>query len=325
MNGFLRSFVLGLAMLFVAQLALISTVAMAGGGPELKERLRAWVLSEEERRILKEAHNQAPEPAMIRREYVPRQEEFLQALVEQANASQINEMVKRYQQRQEGLDEREALVTQQEQALRITRADLMQRQRELRLERERLEGFNAEIAQRRDAFAREQREIESQLDAISEVEMARMQELARRYEAMKDDAWEILRNFSPREIARIVVFMSEKAGARLLKNAAEDEQKPNYAAEIHRALLTLDVEGRTGDQVERLARLYRMMKPDNAASYMLESTDEEIVRLLNAIQRIAGDKAAASITVEMMRQDPARTETIQRMLGGSPLARGGGQ
>jgi hypothetical protein len=315
MNGFIKTIAFGLAALCLVLLAGAGTallVAKSRGAFD-PAALRQVVLSEEERKYLaamkERSHEPAEAPARAERE-----DEMLSRIAELANADHASRLVADLRRQKQTLDERQTWIDQQEADLRLAKADL-----------ERLKGqLDGRLRQVQDETTRQQTEHQrwaaaaleeaKQVDAIRQVELDRAKEQVKIFESMKEGAWQSLRRFAPRDIARYLYLMDPKRAAKVLATAEADKENPDITLAIHRAYLRLDVAGMTGDQIKHLARLYSFMTPEAIVSSLRQSTLAETAEVLSALEN---PKKVADVLALVRAEDPGRETEIQKLLAQS--------
>ncbi len=312
MQAFIRTLAFGLAILFLLLVSggVTALVVLKSRGTFAPEKLRALVLSEEEQAWLTDFHQRGEEPPQA----APREaneEALLRRIAELGAADEAQRLVAALRRQKQSLDERQTWIDRQEAELQLARADI-----------ERLRG------QLDDRLAAVQRETEIQksqhaawamaaaaeakrMDVLRGIELERAKDLAKRFELQKDDAWPGLRVKPPKEIARYLALMDPKRASRLLTLAGQDREYPDLIQAIHRAWLSLDLEGLSGDQATRLATLYSFLAPAEVAAGLRGSSAEEAGLVISAI---ADPRKEAAILLAIRAEDPAREAEIQTHL-----------
>ncbi len=314
MKGFLRTFIVGLAALFLIFAGAVVTVGLAAGS-DVKRVMREYVLSDEEKETLRQARNKVAEPALIPREQPRNTDEILEALAERVGSNKINELAEEFKAKLNGLTERTAYLDQRYTELRIAEGDLDRKARQIK--RERLDLLNEqEIYEKESAdFARKQLEIVKQVQLISDIEQKRMLDQVKMLEQMKDAAWKSIRRNDPLLIARYLSLMDAKKAARLLTLANEDEEYLGLGHDIIKAWRTIDLEGISGDQINRLADLYVYLKPDEVADILIAEKDvEQAAMILLAIQERGGAKKSAAVNVLLNEKDELFAADIDKFM-----------
>jgi len=312
MNSFIKTIAFGLAALCLVLLAGgITALVMAKRSGHLDPvALRKLVLNEEERTWLATMQTRRPEPAATP-SHEAREDELLSRIAELANADQAARLVSDLRRQKQTLDERQTWIDQQEADLRLAKADL-----------ERIKGqLDGRLRQVQEETARQQTEHRSWaeaalaeaklVDAIKQVDLERVKEQVKIFESMKEGAWQSLRRFSPRDIARYLHLMDPKRAAKILATAEADKENPDITLAIHRAYLRLDPTGMTGDMTQHLARLYSFMAPEAIVSSLRGTTLQETTEVLGALGE---PKKQADVLALIRAEDPRRETEIQKLL-----------
>lgn len=316
MNAFLTTVVYGLAALCLLLLSagISALIALRQAGIITPERIRDYLLSEEEQRYLAAMRERPPEPPVAAAPPSVAQERLLADLAELAHARHASVLIEELRRRRDALDERERWLDQREAELRAARADLARLASQLEARRAALAESERQAAEERARFARLQAEEQARAAALNAAEAARYAELARLYELQKNDAWQTLRRLEPREVARILDRMDPKKAANLLKLAAQ-EGDGAMAVALHRELLQLSPAEPTESQLQRLARLYSFMKPDQVLPYIRDAEPAQIAQLLAAMAEAgAPERDRAALLAALGRADPERERAVARLL-----------
>jgi flagellar motility protein MotE (MotC chaperone) len=321
MQGFIRtlSYLLaGLCVLLIA--AGISTlIGLRGRGDLSPENLRKFVLSEEEQQWLKERAARPPEPAEHKPEVhaapgAVTEDELLTRIAERANADRATQVIEELRRRRLALDERQAWLDQQHAEMALAKGDLERLRRQLDASRQTLEEERKAIEDDRAKWAAAQVQNTAAVQSLGEAEQVRYQQQAKLYEQMKDAAWQSLKRFEPKEIAKYLALMEQKKAAKLLTVAENDKTLPEgFTTSIHRELLKLDLSRKSSDQVQRLATLYGFMKGPEVAGYLTDSSPEECADILLALGE-SQTKKRAEILEAVRTVDADKAIDIQRQL-----------
>jgi hypothetical protein len=154
---------------------------------------------------------------------------------------------------------------------------------------------------------------------VNSLEKGRYEEQAKLFEQMKEGAWTSLRRFKPDEIAIYLSYISKsnpKMAAKIMTAAQNDAEYPDIGMAIQRAMLTVDLEEKTGSQIERLAELYQWMQADAIVSSLRDSSAKEVAAILIAMESKAdptGKKRAAILTA-LQKENSQRELEVQRYL-----------
>ena len=293
-------------------------LVMAKGKLADRSALRALALTEEERSWLAEQHTRAPEPPEAESWPVNDQEEMINRIAELANAQRATTLITQLKRQQESLDEQRRLVDQRAAEVELARGDLSRLQRQLEARADELRQVEKMTADERAKWAKAQADEAKRMEVVGQVEKDRYRDQAKLFEQMKDNAWQSLRRFQPKEIARYLALMDQKKASRLLVLAQQDQEQPGLALAIHKAMLALDLDARTGDQVERLANLYAWMPASDVLPYLRQSSAEEIASLLRAMAKGGHDKKRADLLEALRAEDGRRDIEVRRLLEQNP-------
>jgi hypothetical protein len=319
MNGFLRTLVIGFAALGVLFLGAGATALftvpgrLASQGLTPNEKLREIALTPEEQAWLKRMKDPPKEVPSLA---IPqlKTDELLTQMAELANAQRANELVQDLRRRTEGLAEREAEVARREAELQLARADLARLQRVFEERQTALDEQSRALERDKAVWAATQVETVRKVNTITAGEKARYQEQARLFEQMKDNAWQSLRRFPPREIARYLAFMEPKKAARMMVLAQQDEAGPGLAVQIHREMMTLDPTAASASQIELLTSFYLLMPPAQVLPFLRESTDQEVADILHQMAQGGNLKQRAALMEALRIEDSRRQLAIQRLV-----------
>jgi flagellar motility protein MotE (MotC chaperone) len=165
------------------------------------------------------------------------------------------------------------------------------------------------------------------MQVMAEVEKARYRDQAKLFEQMKDNAWQSLRRFTPREIARYLALMDPKKASRLLVLAQQDQEYPTVAVAIHQEMLRIDLEAASGNQIQRLATLYSFMPADRILPYLDNASPQEVADLLVAMEATTPPKKRAELMEALRKQDSRRELDVRTLIERTqkPAAGGGAQ
>lgn len=319
MDSFLRTAAFILAGLFLLTVAAGITVlvSLKGKGVIGPEQFRELVLSKEERAWLVKMGEQAEEPAEKKApatvviERVP-EDEILERIAQRVNADRATEVLEQMRRQKAALDERQALIDRQSAELGLARADLQRLRRQLEEREQELRDQRRGIEEERTRWALAQADAVKRTEALAGIERARYQEQTRIYEQMKDGAWQSLRKFEAREIARYLKLMDAKKAARMLTLAEADKELPGLATAIQKSMLTIDLDQKSDDLVAHLATLYSFMKGEQVAAYLRESSDQQVLQILQAMS--GQPKKQAEILEALRKADPDRAGGIERQM-----------
>lgn len=312
MSAFLRTFLMGmgiLALLFFS--AGVTALVLLKQSGQLPQAMRSVALTDEERELLGTLEDRAYEPPPLRRDADDSLDETLRRIAEMSNESTVRQLVEKLSLREEALAERAEILAEREAELRLAETDLVRLRRELDARRAEVQGMLDDLEQRSAEWAQARLREAEHLQTFSEVERARLQEAALRYQNSRQP-WEILRTLEdPREIARLLLFMEAKKAAKVLDAAVRDPAYRDMPRHLHHAMLTIDKDGLSGEQITRLAGLYALMRPEQVLPYLEASSDDEVVALLRAVD---DPKRSMALLEALIAEDPSRGETIQRQL-----------
>jgi flagellar motility protein MotE (MotC chaperone) len=316
MNGFIRTLAYGLAamciVLLVAGITAIST--LRANGKLNAKALRPLVLTAEERAWLAEMHNRPSEPAEIPVEPPSNERELLAHIAEMAGAAHANQLMTRLRRQQEALDERQVHLDQQWADLQLAKAGLERLQRQVQDQERVLADQAKSQAEEHARWAAAQASEVQRMQVMAEVEKARYRDQAKLFEQMKDNAWQSLRRFTPREIARYLALMDPKKASRLLVLAQQDTEYPSVAVAIHQEMLRIDLEAATGTQVQRLATLYSFMPAERIVPYLDNASPQEVADILVAMEANTPSKKRAELMEALRRQDSRREQDIRALI-----------
>lgn len=316
MNGFIRTLTYGLAamciVLLVAGITAIST--LRANGKLSAKALRPLVLTAEEQAWLAEMHNRPAEPAEVPVAPPSNEQELLAHIAEMAGAAHANQLMTRLRRQQEALDERQVHLDQQWADLQLAKAGLERLQRQVQ-DQERVLADQAKVqADEHARWAAAQASEVQRMQVMAEVEKARYRDQAKLFEQMKDNAWQSLRRFTPREIARYLALMDPKKASRLLVLAQQDAEYPSVAVAIHQEMLRLDLEAASGTQVQRLATLYSFMPAERIVPYLDSASPQEVADILVAMEANTPPKKRAELMEALRKQDSRREQDIRALV-----------
>jgi flagellar motility protein MotE (MotC chaperone) len=311
MNGFLKYLIIGAAAMFViAAVATVTALAtLKGKGVITPEKVRDFLLSDEERTYIAAMKARPAEPPPVRPEPAVQgidQERLLADIAEMANARHANALVEELRRRKDTLDERERWIETREAELRAARADLARLSRQLEERRAEMTDAEKRAADERARWAAAQANEVQRVEAMREQEKARYAELAKLYELQKTDAWQTLRKLQPKEVARILDAMDPKKAAQLLKQAQQDPEYP-MAVALHRELMQLDPKASSAEQIRRLAQLYSFMKAEQILGYLAGVSPDETAEILMALPT---DKQRTELLAAIERSDEKRGREV---------------
>jgi len=316
MNGFMRALTVGLAAVCVVLITagITTLMSLRGNGTLTAKNLRALILTDDEQTWLEAMHHRAPEPVDIPKTPPANESEMLSHIIEIAGAAHANQLMIRLRRQQEALDERQTYLDQQWADLQLAKAGLERLQRQVQEQEHGAELANKEQSDEQARWATAQVAEANRMQVIAEVEKARYLEQAKLFEQMKDSAWQSLRRFPPREIARYLALMEGKKAARMMVLAQEDLDFPNAAVDINREMLRIDLNGTTGDQQQRLATLYSFMSAQQVLPYLKESSLEDVANLLIEMGKKAPAKKVADVLEALRAQDSKREIEIRKLI-----------
>lgn len=320
MNSFVKTLVYGFAAIGVLLLSALGVLfLMLLKDDQLNaSALRSLVLSAEERDNLAAIKAQKDEPPEKKHNSGGSgnmtQEELIDHIADVANASHATQLVSKLKSQQKALDERQAFMDQQWSDLQLAKAGLERMQRQLEDQDRTLSEQVRIQEQERARWAAAQSDEVNRTIVMGDVEKARYRDQARLFEQMKDSAWQSLKRFPPREIARYLHEMIDKKAARLLVLAQQDPEMPDIAIAIHQEMLRMDPTQATGSQVERLAILYSFMPATQVLAYIKASTPAEVAELLKAMATRGQAKKRAEILEALRAEDSKREMEVRRLL-----------
>lgn len=312
MNGFVRTFLMMLGALALFLMVMIVTIVLLLRGQDtLPDALREQVLSPEERSLLRRWRERPPEPPPVPVRLRSDYDEALSRIAQEMSVKEITELTERLRQREHALDERARELDRLESQLRLARADLATLENRLAERRREAEQILARQRDQHERWARAQLDEARRIQVIEEVERANFAELAATYQQRPETGWSMLRNLDdPREMAAIISFMEPKRAARILDLAVNDRTLPDVALRLHRAMASLDREGLTGSQAERLANLYQFLPAETVLDYLAGSRPDEFARILVAMEI----RRRVPLMELLQQRDPARFSAVQREL-----------
>jgi flagellar motility protein MotE (MotC chaperone) len=316
MSGFIRTLAYGLAALCVVLLvAGVTTLSSLRASGQLNAKaLRPLVLTAEEQAWLAHLHNRPPEQPDIPVPLPTTEQELMAHIAEMAGAAHANQLMTRLRRQQEALDERQVHLDQQWADLQLAKAGLERLQRQVQ-DQERILSDQAKAqADEQARWAAAQVAEVQRMQVIAEVEKARYRDQAKLFEQMKDNAWQSLRRFTPREIARYLALMDPKKASRLLVLAQQDAEYPSVAVAIHQEMLRLDLEAASGTQVQRLATLYSFMPAERIVPYLDNASPQEVADLLVAMEATTPPKKRAELMEALRKQDSRREQDIRALI-----------
>lgn len=320
MNGFLRTFVVGLALLFLLLVAGLVTLGLATDG-RIKMVLRQWVLDDKEEELLTRAEERPSEPPKIREQRGRDHEALIEELASNVARTQIQELRAELTQQRNLLAEQRAYLERRQADLTIAEGDLERRMRQLEDLRRQIASESSQLKKDMAEWARLRAEEAQRVQVLDAVEKARIAEQADVFAQMKTAAWNHLRTFKPQEIARYLALMEPKVAARILKQAVEDPEQPGLAHEITKDWLTLDLDGISGDQVQRLAELYALMPADEVAQYLQQTRLPDVAAIYTRLSALNRKKAGQVLEALRIR-DPDLERQLLRYIDESTA--GGG-
>ncbi len=321
MIGFLRTaayILAGLCILLVSA-GIATLIGLRSAGELSPEKMRKFILSEEEQAWLKQMAERPPEPAAHKAEVEPppggvTEDDLLTRIAERANADRATQVIEDLRRRRLALDERQAWIDQQHAELALAKGDLERLRRQLDTSRLDLEEERRHLDTDRAQWAAAQVQNTTAVQHLGEAEQVRYQQQAKLYEQMKDAAWQSLKKFEPREIAKYLALMDPKKAAKLLTLAEQDKTvAEGFTTTIHRELLKLNLERSSTDQIQRLATLYGFMKGPEVAGYLKNSSPEEVADILIAMGD-SGTKKRAEILESLRAVDADKALDAQRQL-----------
>ena len=320
MDGFLRTATNICALLFLLTLAtgLSFLFLLKSKGVIGPQQFRDMVLTEEERAWLEGMRTRPPEPAHRPVEVVPNvpggasEREIVERIAERVNSDRATELIEDLRRRTASLDERDAHLERTRTEQDLARAELARLRRQLDEQDLALKEEAKRLAEERTRWAMAQADAVTRTEALRDAELERYRAQVRIYEQMKDAAWQSLRKFEVREIARYLKLMEPKKAARMLTLAEQDKDLNGIATQIQKAMLSIDLEAPSQDLVAHLATLYSFMKGDQVASYLSDSSPERIVSILTAMSQ--QPKKQAEIITSLRIADADRAAQVERLM-----------
>lgn len=321
MQGFIRTaaYILAALCLLMVAAGVTTLMGLRSRGDLSPEKLRTLVLSPEEQAWLKERASRPPEPAEHKVEMAPppggvTEDELLTRIAERANADRATQVIEDLRRRRLALDERQAWLDQQNAEMALAKGDMERLRRQLDASRQSLEEERRVLDEDRGKWAAAQVQNTAAIQSLGEAEQVRYQQQAKLYEQMKDAAWQSLKRFEPKEIAKYLALMDQKKAAKLLTVAEQDKTLVDgFTTQIHRELLRINLSRASGDQIQRLATLYGFMKGPEVAGYLKGSSAEETADILIALGE-GQTKKRAEILEAIRASDPDKAIDIQRQL-----------
>lgn len=316
MNGFFRTLVYGLAAICIVMVVagLTALSSLRASGKLNAKALRPLVLTTEEQAWLDSMRNRPPEPAEIPTSAPSNEQELLAHIAEMAGAAHANQLMTRLRRQQEALDERQVHLDQQWADLQLAKAGLERLQRQVQ-DQERVLADQAKFQSDEHArWAAAQAGEVQRMQVMAEVEKARYRDQAKLFEQMKDNAWQSLRRFTPREIARYLALMDPKKASRLLVLAQQDVEYPTVAVAIHQEMLRIDLEAASGTQIQRLATLYSFMPAERVLSYLDNASPQEVADILVAMEANTPAKKRAELMEALRKQDSRREQDVRSLI-----------
>ena len=321
MSGFIRTaaFILAGLCILLLTAGVATLIGLRSSGDLSPEKLRKFVLNEEEQAWLKKMVSMPAEPAEHKTEREPppggvTEDELLTRIAERANADRATQVIEDLRRRRLALDERQAWIDQQNAELGLAKGDLERLRRQLDASRKDLEDERQRLDDDRAQWASAQVQNTAAVHQLGEAEQVRYQQQAKLYEQMKDAAWQSLKRFEPREIAKYLALMEQKKAAKLLSIAELDKTTPEgFTTTIHRELLKLSLNRKSTDQIQRLATLYTFMKGPEVVGYLKDSSPEEIADILIAMGEGA-TKKRAEVLEALRATDADKALDAQRQL-----------
>jgi flagellar motility protein MotE (MotC chaperone) len=300
---------------------------MRGNGTLSAKSLRPLVLSAEERAWLDTRHKRPVEEPEIPVAAPANEQELLTHIAEMAGAAHANQLMTRLRRQQESLDERQAYLDQQWADLQLAKAGMERLHRQVQEQERGLAERAKAQADEQARWAEAQASEAQRMQVMAEVEKARYRDQAKLFEQMKDNAWQSLRRFTPREIARYLALMDPKKASRLLVLAQQDQEYPTVAVAIHQEMLRIDLEAASGNQIQRLATLYSFMPADRILPYLDNASPQEVADLLVAMEATTPPKKRAELMEALRKQDSRRELDVRTLIERTqkPAAGGGAQ
>lgn len=315
MSSFTRTLIFGLAALGMIVIGgLFAAILFLNLHQDWRQAARAMLLSAEERRQLEELANRPDEPPLIRTNRPVDVEETVAAITEQLSRGQVRDLYQELQRSRRILDEQRQQLEQERAELRLAQADLVRLQTRIGEEERALASRIDSFAAERSEWARKRVEEARQVQVLDDVEKANKTRLARMYQVNKaEETWAQLRKLPTDEVAVLLSLMDQKKAAKVMAAAVADDDFPLRSVELHRAMLSVDLDGRSGDQVARLARLYADMKVDELMPYLEGETAKDLAALLLAME---GEDQQVAAVLRYLREagDPREIEVHRLML-----------
>ncbi len=309
MNGFLRSFILGLALLFVVVGSAVVALGMSAQG-DIRRAIRAWVLSEDEQSILLEEGQKPAAPMYMRDLPEATRDDIIEELAERVTNKQVQDLMVRLKAQSQQLEERRSFLDQRNAELQVAEADITRRLQELHDVRQQVQQEIDEADAARVRYMKDVSVLKNDIIVFDEVARKGYIRQAKLFEQLGKSAWESLRRFSPDEIAKYLVLMDTKKTAEVIKQAQKDVEYPDMAYEIHKAMLRVDMDGISGDRVQQLATVYSYLPQAEVASILLQAKSvKNASRILKQLQ-IVNNKKAALVQSELQRLDSAFEKNV---------------
>jgi flagellar motility protein MotE (MotC chaperone) len=320
MNALAKTLVYGMAALGALLVGLLGMLlfTLNGDGALDVKAMRALVITPQEREWIAAMRKRADEPAAAKHydevQVGMNRDELIDRIAESANTNQAGLLVEKLKSQQQALDERQAWIDQQWSDLQLAKGSLERMQRQLAEQQKTLAEAQQKQDQERARWAAAQADEAQRVQVMGDVEKARYRDQAKLFEQMKDNAWDSLRRFPPRDIARYLALMDPKKAARMLVLAQQDPDNPNLATAIHREMLMLDLDRATGDQTDRLANLYSFMPATQILPYLKDSSPADIAALMKAMAAKGLVKKRAELMDALRQEDGKREMDVRRLL-----------
>jgi flagellar motility protein MotE (MotC chaperone) len=314
MNPTIRTAVLGLAVLGMAVTgAVLGLLVWLMITPDWRQAAREKLLTKEEKSLLAADHSKPAEPPPIRVNRPVDVQEAMESIAEEVAKGQVQHLFQDLKRKSRLVDDQRARLEQEWSELRLAQSDLVRLQARLsEQERAIASARNAEDSERA-RFARVRAEESRHMQVIDEIEKANLRNLAATYEKMSaEESWAALRRLPVDEEARIIALMEPKKAARVLAQAVADQDLPTRSGELHRALLALDLEARSGSQIARLAGLYAFLRPDEILPLLDGVPATEVAAILQAMD--GRQKLVGEILTQLRTRNDPREVDIQRLL-----------
>ncbi len=316
MNGFIRTLAYGLAAICIVLLVggVTALTSLRANGMLNAKALRPLVLTAEEQAWIESMRNRPAEAPEIPTPAPANEQELLTHIAEMAGAAHANQLMTRLRRQQEALDERQVHLDQQWADLQLAKAGLERLQRQVQ-DQERVLADQAKTqADEHARWAAAQANEAQRMQVMADVEKARYRDQAKLFEQMKDNAWQSLRRFTPREIARYLALMDPKKASRLLVLAQQDAEYPTVAVAIHQEMLRIDLEAASGTQIQRLATLYSFMPAERIVPYLDQASPQEVADILVAMEANTPPKKRAELMEALRKQDSRREQDIRSLI-----------